>query len=104
MLKRLLSGGIFRIVTESREGEIRKLLPAAKHYIVYPETTQGKKDLGNNMRQETRVGRCSHWQMERGGKPSLNSENCTEIITQQEKPQNKNLKAETFKWEHRSKI
>ena len=54
-----------QIVTESQKGEIRKRLHAATHYIVYPQTTQGKKDLDNNMRQKTRVGRSSHWQMER---------------------------------------
>ena len=73
VLKRLLNEHISQIVAESQKGEIRKRLPAAKHYIVYPETTQGNKDLDNNMRRKTRVERCSHWQVERAGKTSLNS-------------------------------
>ena len=63
----------FQIATESQTGEIRKRLPAAKNYIVYPETTQGKKDLGDNMRQQTRAGRRSYRQIKRHGCPPLNS-------------------------------
>ena len=62
----------FQIVTESQKG-IRKRLPAAKNYIVYPETTQGENDLGDNMRQKTRAGRSAYWQIRRHGNPPLNS-------------------------------
>ena len=73
MFKRLLSENIPQIVTVSRKGEIGKRLPAAKHYIAYPDTTQRKKDLDNNMWQKTRAGRSSHWKMERGKKHPINS-------------------------------
>ena len=85
MLKRLLSENIFQIATELRNGEIRKRLRAAKHYIVYPETTQGKKDLDNNMRQRTRAGIGSHRQMGRAGNPSLNSIKLHEIDNSKKK-------------------
>ena len=55
------------------KGEIRKRLPAEKHYIVYPATTQGQKDLDSNTRQKSRVGRSSHCQIFKAQRPSLNS-------------------------------
>ena len=58
---------------KSKKAGIRKLLPASKHYIVYPETIQGRKDLDAGMRRKTRAGRSSHWRIALGGKPSLNS-------------------------------
>ena len=65
-LRRLLNGDISQIVTETHKGGIRKRLPAAKHYIAYPETTQGHKDLNQNASMKTRVGGNSHRQMEKG--------------------------------------
>ena len=41
----LLRKNKFIIVTEKKKVEIRRKLPVAKHYIVYPETVQGRKDL-----------------------------------------------------------
>ena len=40
-LRNILSINVFRIETEDIEKEILSKIPAAKHYIVYPETTQG---------------------------------------------------------------
>ena len=54
-LRRLFNENISQIVTENQEGEIRKRLPSAKHYIAYPETKQGQKDLNHNTRLKTRV-------------------------------------------------
>ena len=69
----LLNGASFRIVTEIQKGEIRRKLTASGHYIVYPETIQGRKDLNIDMRRKTRAGRCAHWQIAIGGKTSINS-------------------------------
>ena len=46
-------------------------MPAAKRYIVYPETIQGAKDLNIDMRRKTRAGRSSHSQIVLGGGVSL---------------------------------
>ena len=43
-LRSLLAGNTFQIVTENMKSDIRKKLPSAKHYIVYPETTQGGRE------------------------------------------------------------
>ena len=72
-LRRLLNENIFQIVTEIQKSEIRKRLPAAKHYIVYPETSQGEKNLGNSMRQKKRVGEIAQWEKEKARKSPLNS-------------------------------
>ena len=58
-----------------KKAGIRKRLPSPKHYIVYPVTIQGQKDLNADMRRKTRVGRSSHWQIAIVGKPSLNANN-----------------------------
>ena len=75
MLKRLLRENVFQISTELQKGEIRKRLPAAKHYIVYPETTKGERDLDNNMGKKTRAGRGSHLQIEKAKRLPLIRQN-----------------------------
>ena len=50
-----------------------KRLPTEKHYIVYPETIQGPKELNIDMRRKTRAGGSSHGETAIGGKPSLNA-------------------------------
>ena len=60
-LGNLLDGNTFRVVTEARKVEIRRKIPLAKHYIVYPEKLHGQKDLNTGMRRETRASRC--WQI-----------------------------------------
>ena len=55
-LGNLLNGNSSRIVTEIQKNEIRKRLPASQRYIVYRETTQGRKDLHIDMRRKTRAG------------------------------------------------
>ena len=60
-LGNLLSGNMFRIVTEARKKEIRREIPADTPYFVYREEIQGQKDLNTDMRRKTRVGRC--WQI-----------------------------------------
>ena len=72
-LRGLLNGNSFRIVIEIYKAEIRKRLHAPNRYIVYHETIQGQKDLGENMRRKTRAGGSSHWKTALGGKTSLNS-------------------------------
>ena len=72
-LRCLLAENSSRIVTEVEMAGIRKRLPVAKHYTVYPETTQGQKDCDKDMRRKTRAGRSSHWHTLLGGKPPLNS-------------------------------
>ena len=44
-LRNLLAGNTFQIVTEEMEDKIRKKLPAAKHYFVYPDAAQGKNEF-----------------------------------------------------------
>ena len=56
-LPNILSGDMFRIVTEERKGGIRRKIQAPKHNIVYPEAIQGQKDLDNDMRRMKRAGR-----------------------------------------------
>ena len=41
-LRNPLTGDTFRIVTADTKKEIRENPPAPKHYIVYPETIQGR--------------------------------------------------------------
>ena len=48
-------------------------MPESKHYIVYPETTQGRNDSNIDMRRKTRAGRNPHCEMALGCKPPLNS-------------------------------
>ena len=50
-----------RIATEERKMEIRRKIPAAKRYVVYPEEIRGENDLNADMRRKTRVGR--RWQI-----------------------------------------
>ena len=54
-LRGLLNGNKFRIVNALRKAEIRKRLPAPKHYIGYPETIQDQMDLNVDMRRKTRA-------------------------------------------------
>ena len=57
-LRNLLAGNTFQIVTEEMKDKIRKKLPAAKHYIVYPETVQGKKKKSEpNDSEENKIKR-----------------------------------------------
>ena len=56
-LRNLVAINVFRIVTEEREKEIRKQIPEANRYIVYPGTIQGGKDLDADVRRKTRAGR-----------------------------------------------
>ena len=93
----------FQIVTESQKG-IRKRLPAAKNYIAYPETTQGERDLRDNMRQKTRAVRSSYWQIKRRGNHPLNSTQLNEEIIQKENIKNKNLKAAKNKVQNTGEI
>ena len=37
----LLYGDISRVVTEERKKEIRRKIPASKHYVVYHDSIQG---------------------------------------------------------------
>ena len=60
-LRNLLAGNTFQIVTEEMKDKIMKKLPAAKHYIVYPETVQGKRILNQEIRKNTRLNVL--WQM-----------------------------------------
>ena len=60
-LRNLMADNTFQIVTEEMEDKIRKKLPAAKHYIVYPETVQGKRSLDQMIRKRTRLNVL--WQM-----------------------------------------
>ena len=76
----LLNGNKFRIATEIQKGEIRKRLPASKHYNVYRESFQGRKDFDIDMRRTTRAGSSSHWEIAIGGKPSHNSDKMRKII------------------------
>ena len=69
----LLIRNKFRIVTENQKAEIRKRLPAPKHYIVYHVAIQGQKDLDADMRRKTRAVGNSHWETVIGGRLSLNS-------------------------------
>ena len=54
-LRSLLAENTFQIVTDQKETQIRKKLHAAKHYIVYPETTQGQRTLNQEIRRKTRL-------------------------------------------------
>ena len=54
-LRSLLAENTFQIVTEQMKNQIRKKLPAAKHYIVYPDTTQGQRALNEEIRRKTRL-------------------------------------------------
>ena len=60
-LRNLLAGNTFQIVTEEMKDKIRKKLPAAKHYIVYPETAQGERIPNQEIRKKTRLN--VMWQM-----------------------------------------
>ena len=51
-----LAGNMLRVAAEERKAEIRRKIHASKHYVAYPETIQGKKDLDTDMRRRTRVG------------------------------------------------
>ena len=64
----------FRIVTGEREEEVRRKIPAPKHYILHPGTTQGEKDLDTDIRRKSRVGWCGA--MVLGWKSALNSFFC----------------------------
>ena len=59
--RNLLAGNTFQIVTEETKDKIRRKLPAAKHYIVYPETVQGERILNQEIRKKTRLN--ALWQM-----------------------------------------
>ena len=52
----LLAGNMFRLVTWEKENGIRRKIHQAKHYIVYPETIQRRKDLNTDIRRMARVG------------------------------------------------
>ena len=56
-LRNLPSGNLLRIVTGKGGGNKQKI-PASKHYILYPETFQGKKNLCAEMRRKTCVRQC----------------------------------------------
>ena len=86
------------------KGGIRKRVPDAKHYIVYPDTLQGRKDLDINMRREARVGRSSDWQMVLGRKPPLNSKNRIKQLIQKEQRKSKNLSAKNTSVQNGCKI
>ena len=42
-MRNLLTGNTCRIVTEDKKQEIRKKMPASKHYIVYHGAIQGER-------------------------------------------------------------
>ena len=44
-LRNLLAGNTFQIVTEEMKDKIRRKLPSANHYIVFPKTVQGRKEV-----------------------------------------------------------
>ena len=73
-LRSLLSGTHFPISYGRKENGIRRKTPSAKRYIVYHETSHGRKDLDTDVRRKTRAGRCR--QMVLGWKSSLNSFLC----------------------------
>ena len=54
-LRSLLAENTFQIVTEQVKIKLGKKLPAAKHYIVYPDTTQGQRTLTQEIRRKTRL-------------------------------------------------
>ena len=54
-LSSLLAGNTFQIATEETKGQIRRKLPAAKHYIAYLETVQGEGILNQEIRKKTRL-------------------------------------------------
>ena len=54
-LRSLLLGNTSQIATEQIKNQIRKKLPASKHYIVYPETTQGQRMLNREIRRKARL-------------------------------------------------
>ena len=60
-LRNLLAGNSFQIATGEMKGRIRKKLPGAKHYIVYPETVQGEGILNQEIRKKARLS--ALWQM-----------------------------------------
>ena len=60
-LGNLLAGKTSQTVTGEMKDKIRRKLPAAKHYIVYPETVQGKRSLNQMIRKRTRLS--VMWQM-----------------------------------------
>ena len=54
-LRSLLAENTFQIVTEEMKNQIREKLHAAKHYVAYPDTTQGQRMLNQEMRRKTRL-------------------------------------------------
>ena len=62
--KKLVSWEFGAGICGRKEKEIRRKIPASKHYIVYPEEFQGKMDLNTDMRRKTRLGR--RWGMALG--------------------------------------
>ena len=55
-LRSLMAENTFQIVTEQMKNQIRKKLHASKHYIVYPDTTQGQRTLNEAIRKKARLG------------------------------------------------
>ena len=54
-LRSLLAENTFQVATDQAKNQIRENLPAAKHYVAYPDTAQGQRALNREMRRKTRL-------------------------------------------------
>ena len=70
-LRSFLAENTSQIVTEQMKNQIRKKLPAAKHYIAYPDTTQGRGTLNEEIRRKARLS--ALWEISRVSLKSKNS-------------------------------